>query len=82
MPYGTPTEGTTDTYSIVFHDVLTTGQEYHVLFDVRPDVVEIDRAQAETVVQQFVDLIASSPNFVLQGASRTTPYYTQITPSV
>ncbi|MDG9703825.1 hypothetical protein [Streptomyces sp. DH37] len=80
MAYGEPNGPHTHQYEIWVRATEHAG-EYPVSFTVRPDTADISAAEAEAVMQKFVDLIDSSPDFTLSSASRTYRYHQAITPT-
>ncbi|KUN92027.1 hypothetical protein [Streptomyces caeruleatus] len=80
MPLGTP-EGPTASQWKVTAQSLTTIGEYGVTFNVTATTDNPDDPGMADIVQAFVDLIASSPDFRLNSASRSYSYSEPITPT-
>jgi hypothetical protein len=56
--------------------------DYPVSFDVTATTDNPDAPEIEGIVQQLVDLLASSPDFRLLSATRSYSYSEPMTPSV
>ncbi|MFD3498775.1 hypothetical protein [Streptomyces sp. NPDC058678] len=80
MPLSSPEGPYQARYTVSANSVDKIG-EYPVTFDVAVSTDNIDAEGVPEVVQQFVDLIASSPDFVLRSAGRTSTYSESMTPT-
>lgn len=80
MPLGTPV-GPSQSQWKISADSVERVAEYPVTFSVTVSTDNIDAVGVPDVVQKFVDLIASSPAFVLRSAARTTVYAESMTPT-
>lgn len=80
MPLGTP-QGPSQAQWKIIADSVERVAEYPVTFTTVVSTDNIDAEGVPAVVQQYVDLIASSPNFVLRSAARTSTYAESMTPT-
>lgn len=80
MPLGTPEGPTASTWKVTASSVDTVA-DYPVTFTVTATTDNPDAPGVADIVQQFVDLIASSADFRLNSASRSYSYAEPITPT-
>lgn len=80
MPLGTPVGPTASQWTVRAVSNMPLG-DYGVTFNVTATADNPDDPGMEAIVQAFVDLIASSPDFRLNTASRTYSYQEPITPT-
>jgi hypothetical protein len=80
VPLGTPEGPTQSQWTITAASVAVVG-DYPVTFNVTATTDNPDAAGVPAIVQQFVDLLASSPNFRLVSATRTYAYAEAMTPT-
>ena len=80
MPLGTA-QGPTQSQWKVTASSITLVADYPVSFEVAVLTDNPDADGVADIVQQFVDLIAKSPNFKLVSATRSYGYTEQMTPS-
>ena len=80
MALGTP-QGPSQSRWTVTCDSRAQVAEYPVTFAVTATTDNPDDPAMAAVVQQFVDLIAKSPDFVLRTAGRASTYLESMTPT-
>lgn len=80
MPLGTP-EGPTQSHWQVTADSVARVGDYPVTFTVTATTDNPDAAGVPDIVQKFVDLLASSPDFRFASAARTYSYSESMTPT-
>lgn len=80
MPLGQPA-GPSQSKWTISADSVDRVAEYPVTFTTTVTTDNIDDPGVPAVVQQFVDLIAASPEFVLRSAARTSTYAESMTPT-
>lgn len=80
MPLGTPEGPTQSRWKVQFSSTTMIG-DYPVSFDVTATTDNPDAPEVEGIVQQFVDLLASSPQFWLLSATRSYSYSESMTPT-
>ncbi|MCX4578106.1 hypothetical protein OHB41_33950 [Streptomyces sp. NBC_01571] len=80
MPLGTPEGPSRSQWTAIASSVDRVG-EYPVIFDVTATTDNPDAPGVAEIVQQFVDLITSSPDFQLLSATRLYSYSEPITPT-
>lgn len=80
MPLGTPQGPSQSQWKVTANSVVLVG-DYPVSFDATVATDNPDADGVADIVQQFVDLIAKSPDFRLVSASRSYGYSEQMTPS-
>ncbi|MFD4569392.1 hypothetical protein ACFWOX_34145 [Streptomyces sp. NPDC058467] len=81
MPLGSP-EGPTQTQWKITADSVARVGDYPVTFNVTATTDNPDAAAVPDIVQTFVDLLASSPDFRFASAARTYAYSEPMTPTV
>jgi hypothetical protein len=81
MPLGTPEGPTASQWKVTVNSVDSAG-DYPVTFSVEATTDNPDAPGVSGIVQQFVDLIASSPKFRLLSATRSYGYSETMTPTV
>lgn len=74
-------QGPSQTKWTISADSVDRVAEYPVTFTVTVSTDNLDDPAVTTVVQKFVDLLASSPQFVLRTAARTSLYAEPMTPT-
>ncbi|MEU5094953.1 hypothetical protein [Streptomyces sp. NPDC020996] len=80
MPFGTPQGPTQSKWQVAANSVAGING-YPVEFSVTAAADNPDDPDMAGIVQQFIDLIASSPNFKVTSASRSYGYQQPITPT-
>lgn len=79
MPYGTPQDYDSNRYDVAVRSV------GHPTFQLEVKIeswqTDVTEQQADDLIQEFVDLVAASSNFVVAGASKTYPVAQAITPT-
>ena len=80
MPLGTPQGPTQSQWKVTANSVATVG-DYPVAFAATVLADNPDADGVPDIVQQFVDLVAKSPDFKLVSATRSYGYTEQMTPS-
>lgn len=81
MPLGTPEGPTQSQWQVTANSVDRVG-DYPVAFNVTATTDNPDAAGVPAIVQKFVDLLASSPDFRLASAARTYSYSESMTPTL
>jgi hypothetical protein len=80
MPLGTPQGPTQSQWTATANSVATVGDGgYPVAFNVTATTDNPDAPGVAAIVQQFVDLIANSPDFKLMEAARKYSYSQPVT---
>ncbi len=80
MPLGNP-QGPSQAKWTITADSVNRVAEYPLTFTTVVSTDNIDAPGVPAIVQAFVDLIASSPTFVLRSAGRTSTYSESMTPT-
>jgi hypothetical protein len=80
MPLGPPEGPTASQWRATVNSLDTVG-EYPVAFNIVATTDNPDLPGMAPIVQKFVDLLASSPDFRLTGAFRTYSYSERMTPT-
>lgn len=80
MPLGQPI-GPSQSKWTISADSRAKVDEYPVTFTTTVTTDNLDAPGVPAVVQQYVDLINASPDFVLRSAARTSTYAESMTPT-
>ncbi|MBC2903534.1 hypothetical protein [Streptomyces cupreus] len=80
MPLGEPVGPSQSQWKISVDSVARVA-DYPVTFTATVSTDNIDDPAVQGVVQQMVDLLNASPDFVLRSAARTSTYAEQMTPT-
>lgn len=80
MPLGEPV-GPSQTQWTISADSIDKVTGYPVTFTATVFTDNLDDPAVTPVVQKFVDLVDSSPEFVLRSAARTSSYAESMTPT-
>ncbi|GGV86683.1 hypothetical protein GCM10010294_67590 [Streptomyces griseoloalbus] len=80
MPLGTPQGPTASQWKVTATSQATLG-DYGVQFDVIATTDNPDDPGVAPIVQAFIDLLANSPDFRVNNATRTYSYLEPITPT-
>ncbi|MFF7452090.1 MULTISPECIES: hypothetical protein [unclassified Streptomyces] len=81
MPLGTPSESGTRQYQLALRSVDFVDPDYRLVIQCTADTDNMADEDVATIFQKFVDLVASSEDFVLMSAARTKHFSEAITPT-